>query len=179
MKMVRWIFAIVLFAAASTLAGAQQITRVAVINRTTIYMAFFRDSKAVRDLEDKRSKILADIAKMDLEIKNLKQQKTDADSAGDSEKSQSLDAQIKQKTQNEQDYYRTKYAEYNDQKSKLADTSVFTKELQKQIETVAESNGYTIVLDVTQDSGIVWYSPSVDITQMVIDSLQQSSSAGN
>jgi outer membrane protein len=178
MKTPRILFAVAFIAALAAPAGAQQITRAAVINLSNIYMAFFRDSKAVRDLVEKRNKILADDAQMKAEIEALKQKKTEADASGDKARSLLLETQIAQKTQDEQEYYWTKYAEYIAQKNKITDQSVFSKDLLRQIETVAESNGYSIVFDVQQNEGIIWYSPSVDITDLVISTLQQSQAAG-
>jgi outer membrane protein len=174
MKAPRIFFAVALAAALAGTASAQQITRAAVINLSNVYMAFFRESKAVRDLEEKRNKILADDAKMKADIESLKQQKKDADAGGDKAKSQLADAQIAAKTQEEQEFYRAKYAEYVAEKNKLTDQSAFSKDLLKQIEMAAESNGYSIVFDVQQNAGIIWYSPSVDITDLVISSLLNS-----
>jgi outer membrane protein len=175
MSKLRPIFLALMIVAVLAPISAQQITKVAVIDLSKVYMAFFRDSKPVRDLEDKKNKILADMDKMNSDIQALRQQKADADAAGDKSKAQSLDSEIARRTNLSQEYYRTKYAEYEDQKSKLTNSSAFLKDVLKQIESVSESNGYTMVLNIKENEGIVWYSPSVDITDIVISSLVQAS----
>lgn len=152
-------------------ASAQQLTRFAVVDLPKIYTAFFKDSQAVRDFEQRSARVQADIDKMSAEIQALQKSRLDAASAGDQEKVLSLDSEIYKKTEYLKEYYRIKTAELEDQKKKLTQSDTFLKQVYDEIRIVAESDGYSMVLNLKESSGILWYSPTVDITDKVINNL--------
>jgi outer membrane protein len=152
-------------------ASAQQLTRFAVVDLPKIYTAFFKDSQAVRDFEQRSARVQADIDKMSAEIQALQKSRLDAASAGDQQKVLSLDSEIYKKTEYLKEYYRIKTAELEDQKKKLTQSDTFLKQVYDEIRIVAESDGYSMVLNLKESSGILWYSPTVDITDKVINNL--------
>uniref|UniRef100_A0A7C3E3Y9 OmpH family outer membrane protein n=1 Tax=Gracilinema caldarium TaxID=215591 RepID=A0A7C3E3Y9_9SPIR len=152
-------------------ASAQQLTRFAVVDLPKIYTAFFKDSQAVRDFEQRSARVQADIDKMSAEIQALQKSRLDAASAGDQQKVLSLDNEIYKKTEYLKEYYRIKTAELEDQKKKLTQSDTFLKQVYDEIRIVAESDGYSMVLNLKESSGILWYSPTVDITDKVINNL--------
>jgi len=152
-------------------ASAQQLTRFAVVDLPKIYTAFFKDSQAVRDFEQRSARVQADIDKMSAEIQALQKSRLDAASAGDQQKVLSLDSEIYKKTEYLKEYYRIKTAELEDQKKKLTQSDAFLKQVYDEIRIVAESDGYSMVLNLKESSGILWYSPTVDITDKVINNL--------
>lgn len=169
--MKRAVFAGLIMLSALLPAAAQQLTRFAVIDLPRVYTAFYRDSKAVRDFEDRSSKVQADIDRMTTEIQGLQKQKVDAESANDSERALRLDTEINKKTDFLKEYYRVKTAELEDQKKKLSQSSGFMQQVYDEIKLVAESDGYSAVLNLKESSGLLWYSPTVDITDKVINNL--------
>ena len=152
-------------------AFAQQLTRFAVVDLPKIYIAFFKDSKAVRDFEERSARVQADIDRMNAEIQALQKSKLDAVAAGDQQKALGLDSDIYKKTEYLKEYYRIKTAELEDQKKKLTQSSSFLQQVYDEIRIVAESDGYSMVLNLKDSSGILWYSPTVDITDKVINNL--------
>jgi len=151
--------------------AAQQLTRFAVIDLPRVFTAFYRDSKAVRDFEERSAKVQADIDRMTAEVQTLQKQKVDADIAGDSEKSLKLDSEVHKKTDLLREYYRVKTAELDDQKKKLSQSTAFMQQVYDEIKLVAEGDGYSVVLNLKESAGILWYSPTVDITDRVINNL--------
>ncbi|WP_304226647.1 OmpH family outer membrane protein [Gracilinema caldarium] len=152
-------------------ASAQQLTRFAVVDLPKIYTAFFKDSQAVRDFEERSAKVQADIDKMNAEIQALQKNRLDAVAAGDQQKVLNLDNEIYKKTEFLKEYYRIKTAELEDQRKKLTQSSSFLQQVYDEIRIVAESDGYSMVLNLKESSGILWYSPTVDITEKVINNL--------
>jgi len=152
-------------------ASAQQLTRFAVVDLPKIYIAFFKDSQAVREFEERSARVQADIDKMTAEIQALQKSRLDAASEGDQQKVLSLDNEIYNKTEYLKEYYRIKTAELEDQKKKLTQSDSFLKQVYDEIRIVAESDGYSMVLNLKESSGILWYSPTVDITDKVITNL--------
>ena len=64
-----------------------------------------------------------------------------------------------------------KNAELEKLRKNLSSSNSFYQQLYKVISRVAESGGYTIILSLQQANGILWYSPTVDITDKVIAEL--------
>jgi outer membrane protein len=150
---------------------AQQLTRFAVVDLSRVYTSFFKESRAVRDFEEKSSRVQSDIDRMTQEIQSLKSQQVDAQMQGDIQCSLKLENDIYKKSEFLKDYYTTKTNELEDQKRRLAQDNAFLGQVQTEIQLVAESEGYSMVLSLKDNPGILWYSPSVDITDKVIQSL--------
>jgi len=61
--------------------------------------------------------------------------------------------------------------ELAEQKKDLTQSSEFLQQMLDEIKFIAESEGYSIVLSLKEGSGIIWNSPTVDISDLVIQSL--------
>jgi outer membrane protein len=154
---------------------AQQITRFAVVDLSKVYTAFFSDSQAVRELEAQSSRVQSDIDRMNAEIQSLKNAKLAADSRGDQNQSLQLESQIDQKTAYLREYYQVQTAELERQRKALSQSGSFLQQVYDEIRFIAESEGYSMVLNLKANSGILWYSPTVDITDKLIKDLQEKS----
>lgn len=150
---------------------AQQLTRFAVVDLPKLYTVFYQDSKVVRDWEERSRRVQTDIDRMTQEIDTLSRTRLDAETAGDNEKVLRLEADIAKKTKYLQEYYRVKTAELEEQKKKMTQSSAFLQQVYDEIRLVAESEGYSMVLNLKESAGIVWYSPTVNITDLVIQNL--------
>jgi len=159
----------------SSAAHAQQITRIAIVDLGRVIETYAKDSQAFKDFEQKKSQIQTEIDRMSNEIKQLQSQKLQADQAGDSQTSLRLDSDIYKKTEFLKEYVRVKQAELDDQSRKLAASNEFVQDVYKQIQAIAESDGYSMVLNLkSSDSvmnSVIWYSPMIDITDKVIAAL--------
>ena len=151
--------------------SAQQITRFAVVDTSRIYTTFYRDSKSVRDYDAKKTQYQGEIQRMADEIKALRQQKVDADTAKDQTKVARIDSDISSKTNTLLEYSKAKNAELDMLKKKLVTDDNFYSKLYEEIRRIAESDGYSMVLSLQEGNSIIWYSPTVDITDKVIRSM--------
>ncbi|MDR2482144.1 MAG: OmpH family outer membrane protein [Treponema sp.] len=150
---------------------AQQLTRFAVVDLPRVYAAFFRDSRAVRELEERSAKVQAEIDRMTAEIQDLKNSQLNADATGDRERSLRLDSEISRKTEYLREYYSVKTAELTAQRNRLSQSDSFLEQVYREIRAIAEREGYSIVLNLKENTGILWYSPTVDITDKLITNL--------
>ncbi|MDR2445559.1 MAG: OmpH family outer membrane protein [Spirochaetaceae bacterium] len=155
--------------------SAQQITRFAVVDMSKVYTVFFRESRAVRDFEERSARVQVDIDRMSKEIQDLKNSQSNAELQGDSEKSVRLESEIYKKGEFLKEYFKLKTAELEDQKKKLSQSSAFLEQVYSELRIVAESEGYSMVLNLRDAKGILWYSPAIDITDKVIQNLQSRS----
>jgi Skp family chaperone for outer membrane proteins len=150
----------------------QQITRIAVVDLSKVISSYSKDAQAVKDFEQKKSQAQTDIDRMSSEIMRLMAQKADADKVGDKNSSLKLRDDIDRKTKALADFVSAKQAELDDQAKKLASTDAFSKDLYRQIQNVAETEGYSLVLNLkssdTVMNAVLWYSPMIDITADVI-----------
>jgi outer membrane protein len=167
----RSVIVIFLAAALGLSLEAQQLTRFAVVDLSRVYTSFFRDSRAVREFEERSARVQAEIDRMTAEIQSLRSSQLDAEARGDEARSLRLENQIYQKSEYLKEYYQTKTAELNDQKAKLSQSGTFLDQVYGEIRYIAESEGYSMVLNLKENTGILWYSPTVDITDKLIQNL--------
>lgn len=155
--------------------GAQQITRIAVIDLQKVILAYSKDGASFKEFELKKAQIQAEIDRMGDEIRKLQAQKLEADKAGDKQKALKLEGDLYQKAEFIKDYVRAKQAELDAQAQKLSSSSEFVQLVYKQIQQLAEAEGYSIVLNLKSAesvvSAVVWYSSMIDITDEVIQAL--------
>ncbi|MDR3171157.1 MAG: OmpH family outer membrane protein [Treponema sp.] len=152
-------------------AAAQQLTRFAVVDLSKVYIAFFRESRAVREFEERSSRVQVEIDRMTREIQELKNTQFSAETRGDRSEALRLENEAYRKSEYLKEYYRVKTAELTDQKNKLTQSGAFLEQVYDEIRVIAESEGYSMVLNLKENTGILWYSPTVDITDKLIQNL--------
>jgi len=153
-------------------AEAQQLTRFAVVDLPRVYIAFFSESRAVRDFEDQSARVQAEIDRMTVEIQNLRVSQVNARAQGNNDQALRLEAEINRRSDYLREYYRTMTEELERIKNGLTQSGAFLEQVYDEIRYVAESEGYTMVLNLRENTGILWYSPAVDITDKIIQSLR-------
>jgi len=150
----------------------QQITRFAVVDLPRVYTVLLKDSKAVKEFEEKSAKIQAEIDKRTREIQSLKSRYADAVVANNEAEALRLENLIYRNSEFLKEYYQTKTAELDDQRSKLMQAGSFLNQVYDEIRYIAESEGYTMVLNMKNNPSIIWFSPMIDITDKLIQNLQ-------
>ena len=150
---------------------AQQLTRFAVVDLPRVYTAFMAESRAVRDFEERSAKVQADIDRMTAEIQTLNVNKVNAQTQGNTEQALRYEAEAIRRSDILKEYYRTKTAELESIRKSLTQSGTFLDQVYDEIRFVAESEGYSMVLNIKENAGILWYSPTVDITDKLIKSL--------
>jgi len=150
---------------------AQQITRFAVVDTSRIYATFLRDARPVRGYQAKQAKYQAETQRMSDEIIALRQKKVDAEAVGKTDAVQKYQAEIDSKTSFLLEYSKACNDELAMLRKNLVSDDVFYARLYAAIKKIAESQGYTMVLNLQQGEAIIWYSPTVDITETVIREL--------
>ena len=154
---------------------AQQLTRFALVDLPKVYQAFFRDYRAVREFEQKSARVQAEIDKITKEIQDLKSRQLDAVQRGDQSEALRLETQVNRRTEFLREYFTTKTAELENDKRRLMQSGSFLDQVYDEIRIIAESEGYTAIFDVKETKGLVWHSPALDITDRLIQNLQNKS----
>jgi outer membrane protein len=150
---------------------AQQLTRIAVVDMPKVYTAYFKDSRAVRQFEEKSAKVQSDIDKMTKEIQDLKSRHADALLRDDQSEVLRLDNLIYRRSEYLREFYQTRTAELENEKKKLMQSGSFLDQVYDEIRYIAESEGYSMVIE--KNNNLIWYSNTIDITDKLITNLQK------
>jgi len=165
---------IFIFCISCTLYG-QQLTRFAVVDLPKVYTEYFRDSRPVREFNERSTRVQNEIDKRTKEITELKARQAEAVLKGEQTEANRLEAQVYRMSEALKDYYQTQTAILEDQKKKLMNSGSFLEQVYDEIRYIAESEGYSIVMNLGDTKGIVWYSATVDITETLIQNLRKKS----
>lgn len=149
----------------------QDVTKFGVIDTSRVYTTYFRNSSGVRNYESKRTEFQTEINKRTEELKKLQQQKVDYQKSGNETAALRVEAEITKKSDYLTEYTSTKNVELESLKKNLESSDSFYSSLYSVIERIAEQEGYSMILSLQQANSILWYSPSVDITDKVISAL--------
>ncbi|GHV85892.1 outer membrane protein [Spirochaetia bacterium] len=167
----RFVFLFVLLGTAVFLSAQASITRFAVVDMNRIFSAFAEQSADAKAFNEKRNKVQAEIDRMNRELQDLNARLEEAKAAEKRDQIRSLENQIKAKIQSTKNYIDTRYTELERDREQLSKNESFTTQINNVLRLVAESEGYSMILSKS-DTGILWYSPSVDITNKVIERIR-------
>ena len=166
------IFFVFVIAFACPLAlSAQQITRFGVVDTARVYQSYFRNSAPVRNYEAKKAQYQEEINKRTQELQELQQKKIEYEKKENESAAVRVEAEITKKTDFLTEYTNAKNIELETIKNSLIRSDAFYQKLYATLNHVAESEGYSMILSLQQANAILWYSPSVDITDRVIKEL--------
>ena len=163
---------LVLFLCSSSLLYGQQLTRFAVVDLSRVYMAYFQESRAVREFEERSRRVQTEVNNRQREIQELRGRQSEAALRGDQAEANRLETQVYRISEALRDYYQTQMAILEDQRIRLTQSGSFLNEVYDEVRYIAESEGYSMVLNLNDNNGIVWFSPTVDITDRLIQNLR-------
>jgi outer membrane protein len=166
---------LILFFSISCALYSQQLTRFAVVDLPKVYMDFFRDSRAVREFNERSTRVQNEIDRRTKEITELRAKQSEAVLKGEQTEANRLENQIYRMSEALRDYYQTQTAILEDQRKNLMRSGSFLEQVYDEIRYIAESEGYSIVMNLGDTKGIVWYSATVDITETLIQNLRKKS----
>jgi outer membrane protein len=165
------IFVLFAVVCAGTKIFAQQITKFAVVDTSRVYRSYFRDTAPVRNYESKKAEFQNEINTRTEELQTLQTKKLEYQKAGDDANALKVQAEITKKTQYLNEYIAAKNIELESLSKSLQNNDAFYKKLQTTLAKIAESGGYSMIMSLQEANAILWYSPSVDITDQVITEL--------
>ncbi len=150
--------------------GAEQITKVAVLDYSRILSAFYVDSAESRRIEELKTVFADEVRRMQSEIQNLEERKLEAENRGDSRTALELDSRIQERKSHYQNYVRIKGNQIREAEAGLGSSSALAREILREIQYVAESKGFSLVLK-RSDPNLLWWNYEVDITEDVLQRL--------
>ena len=161
MKKISLIMILLLFSAGMSF--AQQLTTVAIIDAQRVYDSFTKGNNLSAGINAIQLRYQEQINAQLVTIQQLEGQKR---STSDRTQIRDIDSRISAARAEIDRLDRLRTQETRAQRQ-FVSPNVFIPELQRAVIFVAESKGYTIVLNA-EDEGLQWWSPIVDITDDVI-----------
>jgi len=156
----------------SLFAQHNPITKVAVVDVSRIIQTFVGTVDDAKTYVEKRDRVQAEINRLNKELQELNAKLNEANKGEDKDLIHDLERQFDAKRREIQLYITSSQAELERDLGKVTGNSTFMTQLNNALRYVAESEGYSIVLSKQEATGILWASPSVDITNKVIQRLQ-------
>lgn len=153
--------------------SAEQITKVAVLDYTRILSAFYADSAEARRIDEMKTVFAQEVRRLQEEIQTLEERKLEAENRGNSRDALDIDSTIQDKKQYYQEYVRVRGNQIQQSAANLGSSNELAREILKEIQYIAESNGFSIVLK-RSDPDLLWWSYEVDITDLVLQRLMSS-----
>jgi outer membrane protein len=153
--------------------AAEQITKVAVLDYSRILSAFYADSAEVRRIEEMKTAFAEEVRRLQDEIQDLEERKLEAENRGDSRSALELDDRIQERKQYFQEYTRVRSSQIQRALSDLASSNALAREILREVQYVAETNGFSLVLK-RSDPNLLWWSYETDITELVLERLMTS-----
>ena len=154
-------------------AEAQQLSSVGVVNINQVYNSFYRDSQAVRDLERLRRQYQQEIDDQVRELENLQDRRFSAQEAGNERRAEQLEDQIIELQRFLEDLTSRRRQQLAARQTQLL-SDEFLQRMQNAIQYVAETEGYTVILR-SDTEGMQWWSSEVDVSELVLQRLIQTS----
>jgi outer membrane protein len=149
----------------------QQLTRFAVVDLQRVYTTYFNESRAVREFEERSNRVQSEVDRRTREIQELRGKHAEAVLQDHQSEANSLELRIQRMTDALRDYYQTQTAILERQMAQLSQSSSFRSQVYDGIRRIAESEGYTMVMNKS-DPNIIWFSSTIDITDKLIQNLR-------
>ncbi len=154
---------------------AQQITRVAVLDMARVLSAYPLDQDSIKNFEAKKAEIQAEIDARAQEIRDLTARKNELEAMGAILTAEQYGKDIQQKTTVLKEYAAMRQNELDLLAKAVSANLSFVQRLSSTIARVAEAEGYSLVFNLKPEDSkaglVLWNSPSVDITDKVIQAL--------
>ncbi|MBN2533300.1 MAG: OmpH family outer membrane protein [Spirochaetales bacterium] len=146
--------------------------KVGVINIRKISQTYFKDSKALRDLEAEKQRNEKYIERIMKEITELESKILEAKQNNYDEAARRYELEKEQKIDHLREYKRITSQQVDEKMKKLYYSDNFMNELLDAIDRVSFKQGFSLILDVNAGN-IYFYTPEIDITEIVIEELMK------
>jgi len=153
---------------AVSLSAQAVITRFAIADMDRI-LAAFTNQAAAKAFGEKRAQVQAEMEKHSQELRELTARLEEAREKKNNSQARALENEVRAKTQTAKDYIDAMTAELEKDREELQ-PKVTRTQIINAIRVVAEAEGCSVV--ISKGEGVIWSSPSVDITAKVIQRLQ-------
>ena len=151
---------------------SEQIPKIGIINYSKVLSSFSGDSRALQEIQKMITSYEEGVNVIKNEITSLEERLLYYKNINDEMNTLKMEEQIEKKQLYLKEYSRLKINNIEDRKKRLVSSPEFLGEILDKIEFVAESEGFSIIMN-SRDPDLIWWSQSVDITDLVIERINQ------
>ena len=163
---------VLLFCASAALYAQQQIPKIGIIDYSRIVQKMMPNMDQLQEIKNIKQAIDDETEAIEKEIAALEKEREDiAAKSHYSDATDEIDEQITSLRYYLQQFTEEKNQELNEKRTLIPDTAEVISKIVNQIQYVAESEGYSIIFD-SKDKNIIWWTHSVDITDLVMRKLR-------
>ncbi len=163
---------VLLFCASTAVYAQQQIPKIGVIDYSRIVQRMMPNSDQLQEIKNIKQAIEDESKAIEAEIATLEKEKADIESKSHyNDASDEINEQIVSLRYYLQQFVDEKNKELEEKKALVPDTTEILSKIVSQIQYVAESEGYSVIFD-SKDRNIIWWTHSVDITDLVMRKLR-------
>ncbi|MCL2705049.1 MAG: OmpH family outer membrane protein [Spirochaetaceae bacterium] len=160
-----------LFLLSGSLLYSQQIVRIGVLDYSKVISSLSSgDSRALQEIDRLVKSYEEGLDNIRKDIASLEEKKLYFASQGDDFNALKMEEQITKKREYMNEYSRVRLQNIEDRKKRIMLSPEFLVQILREIEYIAESEGFSMVLN-SRDPNLIWWSQSVDITDLVIKRL--------
>ncbi len=164
---------LLVFSTSVSLYAQQQIPKIGIIDYSKIVQKMMPDSDQLQEIKNIKQSIETETASIEKEIATLEQEKAEVEKKNHyfRDPTEEIDEQIASLKYYLQQFVEEKNKELEEKKVLVPDTTEIISKIVAQIQYVAESEGYSVIFD-SKDKNLIWWSHSVDITDLVMKKLR-------
>ena len=168
------LFTLIIFFAAAAGAFAQQqmIPKIGLINYSQIVKEYVPFNPIYDEIKEMNSKYEKEVEKLTSDIAELEAKRNSYLASGMEKTARKIEDQIVSKKNALVKYTAEKEADIEKKKQEVSDSTTALASILNEIQFIAESEGYSVIFD-TNDRNIIWWSQSVDITELVLKRLKK------
>lgn len=171
--MKKTVFLLIFLIIAASFVSAEQIAKIGIINYSKIVSAYSGDSRSLQEIERMIKNYEDGVSSIKDDIYKLQERKLYYQNSNDDISALRIEEQIEKKKNYLKEYSRLRLSKIENKKSSLIQSTEFLSKILEKIEYIAESEGYSIIFN-SKDPNIIWWSQTVDITDLVIERLKNS-----
>lgn len=156
----------------SALLGANELTKVGVVDTNKVYQRYIKDSAEARKFNKYKSNLEKEISRRKIEIDQIEQDLIEARDNDDENLVAELESKLQVKKLNLQEFVKHKNNELSALISTDSSKREFSEKLIEAIDRIASREGFSVILR-RNDQSIIWLHNEVDITEQVIQGLME------
>lgn len=167
------VFFVAAFIVCASAFAQQKITNFGVVDTERIYASFSRNSTKMKNYEKMQADVQTELDKRTEEIRSIQAKIQEAQELELKDDVKKYQNELRTKAATLKTYKDSKEKELAGLKQSLSQNDEFYKKLNATIRRIAENEGLSMIINVDKNQFVLWYSPSVDITDKVIDALSK------
>ncbi|MCL2792616.1 MAG: OmpH family outer membrane protein [Spirochaetaceae bacterium] len=167
----RKFFLFILFLLCGSLLYSQQIVRIGVLDYSRVISTLSTDTRALQEIDRLVRNYEEGLNNIRRDISSLEERRLHFLSQGDDINALRMEEQISRRREYMNEYTRVRLQQIEDRRRRIMVSPEFLAQILREIEFIAESEGYSMVFN-SQDPNLIWWSHTVDITDLVIRRLR-------